>query len=372
MKNSAYTALLKLNEKGYEAYLVGGGVRNFLLNMEIHDYDITTNADPNAIRMIFNDYPIYDLGKKLGTVGVKIDDDIIEITPFRKEGRYDDHRHPNEIEFAEKLVDDLCRRDFTVNALCMDKDEKITDFYGGIDDLNNRIIRAIGNPDSRFNEDALRILRAIRFKSKLDFSIEENTEKSLFANKDLLKHISMERKKDELLQILSYKNAFDILREYKDIFDTFFKIERIDLEENIFTDPLYTMAYLYHLNSYEISSLKLSSKEEHLIKLLAGITDTDIHDDTAFIQALSNIYSLNCLEYLSEYHQIDLKKKYESLKEYIITINDLALDGKMLQELGYEGVKIGEVKNYLLDAVHCKKVENESSALLNYLKENRL
>ena len=258
--------LKRLNDKGYEAYLVGGAVRSFLLGLPINDYDVTTNADPCAIRLIFSDYPTYDLGRKMGTVGVKIDGLKVEITPFRKEGNYADHRHPEEIEYTDNLGDDLKRRDFTINALCMDKDGKIIDLYNGINDLDNRVIRAIGNPDTRFNEDALRILRALRFKAKLNFTIEENTRKSLFANKELLRHISMERKKDELMQILSYENAFSILREYKDIFDTFIEINSIDKQINDFTDPLYSLAYLYSLNSFNLTDLKLSNQVYFLLQ----------------------------------------------------------------------------------------------------------
>ena len=232
IKKEIYTALNLLEEKGYEAFLVGGAVRNHLLKKTISDYDICTSADPNAIKLIFADYKTYDIGKKLGTIVVIINKTKIDITPFRKEGNYIKHRRPEEIEFTNNLKDDLKRRDFTINALCLNSKNEIVDLFDGLKDLNNKTIRCINDPDTRFNEDGLRILRALRFKTKLNFTIEEKTHQAIIKNKDLLNYISPERKKDELLQILDCKNAYKTINEYLEVFNTFINIDQIDKKIN--------------------------------------------------------------------------------------------------------------------------------------------
>lgn len=372
MKKSVFEVLERLNDKGYEAYLVGGAVRNFLLGMQIHDYDITTNADPNAIKLIFDDYPQYDIGRKLGTVAIKVDGEKLEITPFRKEGKYSDHRHPEDITYTDRLEDDLKRRDFTVNALCMDKDQRIIDLYHGIEDLNDHIIRAIGNPNTRFNEDALRILRALRFKTKLGFEIEKETEESLFTNKDLLKQISMERKRDELMEILSYPGSFRILRGYKEIFDTFIKLESIDKEVNNYSDPLYALSYLYENNEFNLKELKLSKEQIGLIKILSSFRNLNMNDNYIFTSSFANNYPMDCLRYLEQNCGIDYREKYEKLKEFIIQLNDLDIDGNALMNMGYSGKKIGETKEKLLDLVHQQKLCNKRDILIQYIEQNSL
>ncbi|MDO4198809.1 MAG: hypothetical protein Q4D13_07460 [Erysipelotrichaceae bacterium] len=372
MKESIAQILKRLNDNGYEAYLVGGSVRNYILDKDIDDYDINTSADPNAIRILFSDYPLYDIGRKLGTVAILIDNEKVEITPFRKEGKYSDHRHPEEISFSDQLEDDLKRRDFTINALCMDSNGTVIDLYNGIDDLHNKIIRTIGNPDERFDEDGLRILRALRFKSKLQFEIEEKTKESIFRNKDLLKEISAERKKDELFKILTCEDSFKVINEYLEVFRTFMDIDHIDKEENIFNDPLYALSYLYARNHFSLGELKLSGKETDIVKTLSSLTDTDLKDDYDFIRNLSNIYTDDCLRYLNCLYNTDYTERYTSLKPYIITLNDLDIDGNTLMDMSYSGKKISEVKQKLLDLVHQKKLSNHKEVLINYLKENSL
>jgi tRNA nucleotidyltransferase/poly(A) polymerase len=175
-----------LKEKGFEAYVVGGCVRDFLLNKDPQDWDITTNAKPEEIQKIF---PNSFYENKFLTVTVKTESkkDLpaqagnlseIEITTYRFEAKYSDKRHPDEIKYADKLEDDLSRRDFTINALAMDLDKKVVDLFEGKKDLKNKIIRTVGNPEERFSEDALRMLRAVRFATTLNFTIEEETAKA--------------------------------------------------------------------------------------------------------------------------------------------------------------------------------------------------
>ena len=171
---AVYTVLKILNDHAYEAYLVGGALRDVLLGKKASDYDITTSADPNAIRMVFSDHRLYDIGKKHGTVGVLIDDETIEITPFRLEAEYSDHRHPDKVSFTDSLLEDLKRRDFTINALMKDiLTGEIIDHFGGREDLKAGVIRHIN--DDSFREDPLRVLRAAQFAARFGFNIAPET-----------------------------------------------------------------------------------------------------------------------------------------------------------------------------------------------------
>lgn len=215
--SSAIFALNKLNGSGFEAYLVGGSVRDFLMNRPSGDKDITTNATPEEVRGVFSGFRVIDTGLQHGTVTVMIDGEGLEITTYRCEKGYSDNRRPDSVSFSLKFSDDVLRRDFTVNGIGISSDGKIRDEVGGQADIKNKIIRAIGNPYERFSEDALRILRAVRFSSVLGFEIEENTEKALREKRDTLKNISAERKREELLKLINGKDAERVLLEYRDV-----------------------------------------------------------------------------------------------------------------------------------------------------------
>lgn len=195
-----YYIMDRLNGYGYEAYLVGGAVRNILLNLEVKDYDITTNAKPSELVGLFKKTIL--TGVRFGTVTVLIDSRSYEITTYRRDYEYLDSRRPSVVRFSDELEEDLTRRDFTINAICMDKEGTVIDPLNGIKDINNSIIRAIGNPDIRFKEDALRMMRAIRLMSEIEFTIEENTLKSITKNASTISNISAERIQNELNKIL--------------------------------------------------------------------------------------------------------------------------------------------------------------------------
>ena len=182
--------LNKLREAGFEAYVAGGCVRDSLLGRTPKDWDITTAATPEEIKEVFKDYPIINNnGEKHGTVTVRYEEENIEITTFRIDGDYKDSRHPESVEFTRDLREDLARRDFTINAMAAYGDG-IIDPFGGRKDLEAGIIRAVGNPADRFEEDALRILRGIRFACKYSFDIENRTCTAMFFKKDKLQNIS--------------------------------------------------------------------------------------------------------------------------------------------------------------------------------------
>ncbi len=195
-------------------YPVGGCVRDSLLGKTPNDWDITTSAKPEDMKSVFADFHCIDTGIKHGTVTVVIDGEPLEITTFRLDGEYEDNRHPKSVTFTSNLGADLGRRDFTVNAMAYSKMTGTVDLFGGQNDLKNRIIRCVGDPDRRFNEDALRILRALRFASALDFEIEEKTAQSLLKNRALLGNISEERIAKELLKLVCGKGAKRILTDF--------------------------------------------------------------------------------------------------------------------------------------------------------------
>lgn len=191
-----------LLEAGYEAYVVGGCVRDFLLGCEPHDWDICTNALPDQMKECFASYHVVETGLQHGTLTVMADHVGYEITTYRIDGVYTDYRHPDSVHFVGRLQDDLMRRDFTINAMAADISGKIRDFYDGQFDLEHKWIRCVGDPNKRFMEDPLRILRAMRFQSKLGFVIEQSTEDAMRRYRHLLQYISAERINSELTGIL--------------------------------------------------------------------------------------------------------------------------------------------------------------------------
>lgn len=214
MPKNVDTAINLLQSAGFEAYAVGGCVRDSLLGKTPNDWDITTSAKPENMKSVFADFHCIDTGIKHGTVTVVIDGEPLEITTFRLDGEYEDNRHPKSVTFTADLGADLGRRDFTVNAMAYSKTTGTVDLFGGQNDLKNKIIRCVGDPDRRFNEDALRILRALRFASALDFEIEEKTAQSLLKNRALLGNISEERIAKELLKLVCGKGAKRILTDF--------------------------------------------------------------------------------------------------------------------------------------------------------------
>jgi len=205
--------ILKLNKEGFEAYIVGGCVRDLLMGRIPNDWDITTSAKPEEVKKIFP--KTYDTGIAHGTVTVILNGAHFEITTYRIEGKYEDYRRPKEVTFTRNLEEDLSRRDFTMNAIVYHPQEGFMDPVEGIKDIKNKMIRCVGEPSKRFEEDALRMLRAIRFSAQLDFEIEEKTLGAIKGHAALITHISAERIKDELDKMLmaSYTDRLILLYE---------------------------------------------------------------------------------------------------------------------------------------------------------------
>ena len=217
-----------INNSGYEAYIVGGYVRDLLLGKHSFDVDITTSAKPNEVIDIFKEYDIQECFSNLGSVKFTTGNYSIEITTYRKEYDYENHRKPSKIEFIDSLDEDLSRRDFTINALCY-KNDRLVDLYGGLIDLDRKIIRTIGNPLIRLEEDALRILRALRFAVKLNFKIDEDLKQAIYSNLNYLKEVPFETKYRELKGILEGECSY-ILEEYKKVFMDIFELNDLRLD----------------------------------------------------------------------------------------------------------------------------------------------
>lgn len=213
----ADTAIRLLEESGFKAFVVGGCVRDSIMGRVPGDWDMTTSAKPEETMEVFKNFRTIPTGLKHGTVTVLIEGQPLEITTMRIDGEYTDSRRPDSVSFTEDICKDLSRRDFTVNAMAYNPDTGIVDPFGGQDDIKNRIIRCVGSPDKRFSEDALRIIRALRFASVLDFSIEKGTADSIMQNYPLLDNVARERVRVELLKLLTGKGAEKILDDFKEV-----------------------------------------------------------------------------------------------------------------------------------------------------------
>jgi tRNA nucleotidyltransferase (CCA-adding enzyme) len=275
----------RLNDFGYEGYFVGGFVRDRILGEESNDIDITTSAKPEEIAALFKKTKA--TGIKYGTVTVFMDGFLVEVTTFRTEKDYVNYRKPKQVNFSTNLHEDLKRRDFTINALAMDYHEKVVDLFDGIHDINRRLIRAIGNPDERFNEDALRILRALRFVAKLDFAIEKETINSMKKNVMLISKLANERVVDELKKIFSYNYSKEAVK-YMERINLQFAFNEFSLgigryiKSDISLDFLGFMAMSLFLKGIDIpDNWRLSKKEITLISKcieLISVTENDYYN----------------------------------------------------------------------------------------------
>ncbi|MCR5421996.1 MAG: CCA tRNA nucleotidyltransferase [Lachnospiraceae bacterium] len=257
----------KLTDEGFEAYAVGGCVRDYLLGKKPNDWDITTSASPLQVKTLFR--RTVDTGIKHGTITVLLGKDGFEVTTYRIDGKYDDGRHPNQVTFTKSLEEDLKRRDFSINAMAYNDQRGIIDLFDGLKDLEQGVIRAVGDPVARFEEDALRILRAVRFSAQLNYEIEKDTYVAIKKLADNLKMISAERIRVELEKLLVSSHPEKILMLYETgISEIIFP--EFDLMMNT---PQNTPHHIYNVGIHTIEALKNSVKydgdlSENDIKLL--------------------------------------------------------------------------------------------------------
>ena len=255
-------ALSVLEACGYEGYIVGGCVRDSLLGRTPNDWDVTTNATPEQMKACFADFHVIETGIRHGTLTVIIDGMQLEITTYRNDGEYLDNRHPVQVTFSEKIEDDLSRRDFTVNAMAYHPKRGLVDLFGGREDLNAKIIRAVGDAKTRFEEDGLRILRAIRFSSVLDFDIAKDTAKAVHDCKNLLSGIAAERIREEFCKLICGRGAVRILRDYIDVISVFLpELDRcVGFEQN-------TKYHCYDVFEHTLHALALCEDDDLITRL---------------------------------------------------------------------------------------------------------
>lgn len=256
------TIINTLEKNGFEAYIVGGCVRDSILKRQPNDWDICTSASPSDTLKIFSPkYHVIETGLRHGTVTIVIGGEQYEVTTFRIDGEYSDNRRPDSVKFTKNINDDLARRDFTINAMAYNDKTGIIDLYDGFNDYKRRLIRSVGDAKDRFEEDSLRILRAVRFASQLDFDIEQNTSKAVFEQKNLLKNISAERINVELCKTLTGVSGVKMLDLYKEVFAVF-----IPEIKAMFNFEQHNFHHIYDVWGHTVKALE-SAPNDLIIKL---------------------------------------------------------------------------------------------------------
>lgn len=382
-------AMNELKKAGYECFVVGGAVRSFFLHAPVHDYDLTTDALPSQMKQVFASWHTFDTGIQHGTITVLSDHHPLEITTYRKDSAYKDHRHPDHVEFTSALMEDCARRDFTINALCYDPQVGIRDFYGGQKDIENGIIRCIGDPFQRFDEDALRILRAIRFASQLSFDIEPETSRAILSLRDTLHYVSAERISEEFTKYLSSDGCASLFYPYRSVFAVFLpELSSITKEEMQLlitrlqfsrSDRLIRMAILLSASCFTdphriLNRLKFSNHDKKVVLTMISLRHAPL-DTIIDIRRIMRSLPIDFIQYLQYREGMDriCLVQAHAMYEQIIRnhdctdLKDLVINGSDLVKLGYKGKEISTALNDILEKVIEEKLPNDHNILLDYL-----
>ena len=361
MYETALRLLEKISNYGYVAYMVGGYPRDLYLKRTFTDIDICTDATPMELHQIFSE--VVTTNSEYGSVTVVFEKIKFEITTFRKEFKYKDHRRPEKIEYVDTLEEDIKRRDFTINTLCIDKDGKQIDLIGAKQDLDNKIIRTVGNPKQSLKEDALRTLRAIRFAATLNFTIEPKLKTYIKKYGYLLKKISKDRKKDELDLIFSSPNkayGIELLIDLK-------LTEHLEIpnlkKAKITPSMIVTWAQLDALDKYNFNTI-----EKESIRKINEVKDKDLLDN----HTLYN-YGLYTCTMAAELNGVDkklLNEKYAKIpikSRLDIAITPMEICDLLNKKAGsFLKTILSDLENQLLDG----KLNNDKEELINYIIEN--
>ncbi len=361
MYETALRLLEKISNYGYVAYMVGGYPRDLYLKRTFTDIDICTDATPMELHQIFSE--VVTTNSEYGSVTVVFEKIKFEITTFRKEFKYKDHRRPEKIEYVDTLEEDIKRRDFTINTLCIDKDGKQIDLIGAKQDLDNKIIRTVGNPKQSLKEDALRILRAIRFAATLNFTIEPKLKTYIKKYGYLLKKISKDRKKDELDLIFSSPNkayGIELLIDLK-------LTEHLEIpnlkKAKITPSMIVTWAQLDALDKYNFNTI-----EKESIRKINEVKDKELLDN----HTLYN-YGLYTCTMAAELNGVDkklLNEKYAKIpikSRLDIAITPMEICDLLNKKAGsFLKTILSDLENQLLDG----KLNNDKEELINYIIEN--
>ena len=361
MKELGLEILNKIHEHGYVAYIVGGFVRDYLLNIPSNDVDITTNATPKELKEIFHDCEIKS--ESYGAVILFYKNNRFDITTMRKEMDYLDNRHPSSVLYVDDLKTDLLRRDFTINALCFDKDGKLIDLINGQDDLKKKMIRTIGDSDKSFSDDALRILRAIRFASLFDFNLSDDIKESIIKNRELLKNLSKERKKEELDKIFGSNKA----KEGISLIKEFSLEEPLDLDNlsrvNDYSDLVGIWAMI------NTKAYTFTSSEKDLIKKINMAYEKDNLND--YVLYKYGCY-VNVLAGINKgISKKDILEKYELLP--ITRKDEINIKAQEICEILNKkpGPFISEIYSDLEEKIVNKELENDNIKIRDYILEKR-
>ncbi len=425
------TCLNALEQAGFPCYAVGGCVRDALLGLTPHDYDLCTTATPAQMKAVFRDRNLVLAGEKHGTVGVITPEGVVEITAFRTEGDYLDNRHPNQVTFVTDIREDLSRRDFTVNAMAYSPIRGFVDPFGGQEDLNNKILRAVGNANKRFKEDSLRILRGVRFAVRFGLTPDPDTENAMVVLAPLMENLARERVFAELCQLLPLINAQDLLRyvpvlvqaipeigpavgfqqhSFHHTYDVFTHIAYVT-ESVAKVLPLRWAALLHDLGKpacltldeygqghfYAHASIGAELADRIFLRLKAPTALRErvvflvkhhmdmITADRKLLRRLLSRYGEEALRQLIALQKADFCCKgvtgdtldFDEIDDLIVEIiaeesclslKDLAINGHDLMALGITGQAIGHTLNALLEAVLEERLPNERDALFAAVK----
>ena len=384
-----------LKDNGFEGYLVGGCVRDSLMGKEAHDFDITTNALPDEMLLCFKDMRIIETGLKHGTVTVVSEGENVEITTYRIDGKYVDNRHPEKVIYTRDIHEDLSRRDFTVNSLAYSPYEGLVDLFDGANDIKNKILRSVGNPDTRFNEDGLRIMRALRFSSVLSFQIDVQTKESIHRNKELLLNISRERIFSEFKKLICGVGASDIIDEFFDVFNVIFP--GISVFKNIVIQNTKLLSLLPDDAEIRLTTLFFGVETDFVKKALVSLKPDNKLYGNVMTLLKYGIQDIMCDEISVKYIMRELcqeligklaiikkifnndfndKKFLKIHADFLknnecVSLKQLAINGSDILKLGVaNGPEIGKVLNFLLDEVIIGKCENDKESLIKHLNKN--
>lgn len=372
LPNIAKKAIDILKQNNYQAYAVGGCIRDLCMQKAPNDFDITTNATPDIVKEIFCDFKTFDTGIKHGTITVIIDNSPVEITTYRTEREYSDMRHPTDVSFVDNIDVDLKRRDFTINALAYDGDNFI-DLFNGVDDINDKIIRCIGNPEERFLEDALRILRALRFSATIGFRIDTNTKKAILKLQHNLLTVSKERILAEFKKLVMGQNAFEVISEYKEVIELITgRINNLSKTYFLSSDICIRLALLYDERVVDVlNTLKCDKKTINETKTL--VKYKYLTGDELQVAIVVDKIGVEAFYRLCEYLDLFNNRGDKLLSVMndlpIISSKHLALTPKEIIKIGnLKGKEISEEISRLYIAVVTNKCKNEKNQLENFLK----
>ena len=368
--------ILKIfNRNGYEAYFVGGCVRDYLLGEEFSDIDITTNALPEEVKKIFR--KSIDTGIQHGTVTILVNGEGYEVTTFRTEDEYTNHRAPEKVEFVSNLREDLDRRDFTINAMALDSNGKLYDYHNGEKDLFSGVICTVNNPNDRFYEDALRMLRAFRFSSKLGFEIEKDTLEAIKKNAELIKFVSIERIVNEFKKLLRGKGnlrSLELLLDSK--LNTYIPfLEEIEIIQDFskcsFCQSLYILSKINNISFDILKELKLSNKEVKLIKEFDKI-NTDFVRKIP-LELILYKYNFEDVVFIAEYFSYNNRNNIENCKLTINSFDEVDITSQeIISTIGEKpGPWIKSVVSELEHKILLNRLDNNRKDILDFLSKIR-